>query len=136
MLLPQYLAGAVAVGRGHRRRQVASRGHHYRGPFAEVGRRARPRRGWSRRHQVASASVDAAATPRLGSSRAGDGRAAGEVQGAAGEVQGRPAAGAALGRSRAWEGVLACCGSGFVTPIREESSRGGCRLSGDSGGRG
>jgi hypothetical protein len=57
----------VAVGRGHRRRQVASRGHHYRGPFAEVGRRARPRRGWSRRHQVASASVDAAATrPRRG----------------------------------------------------------------------
>jgi hypothetical protein len=57
----------VAVGLGHRRRQVASRGHHYRGPFVEVGRRARPRRGWSRRHQVASVSVDAAATrPRRG----------------------------------------------------------------------
>jgi hypothetical protein len=80
--------------------------------------------------------VSRAGAPRLRSSRAGDGRAAGEVQGAAGEVQGRPAAGAALGRSGAWEGVLACCGSGFVTPIREESSRGGRRLSGDSGGRG
>jgi hypothetical protein len=32
--------------------------------------------------------------------------------------RGRPAAGAALGRPRAWEGVLACCGSGFITPIR------------------